>query len=203
MPNADGMQPIADKYVSILTRNADMSKKCSYGTGGKADYYFAPDCDEVAGALISDLKKADLPYFILGGGSDVLVSDDGYRGAVVSTEKLKSISLCGRILTAGAGVKISELVKFALYSSLGGIEFLSGIPATVGGVVTMNAGCFGKSVADRLSYVVTTDGIYPAKDCGFSYRESLFKKKRRMRAESGVPSGQRGIRTVGKQNRIL
>ena len=176
MPNADGMQPIADKYVSILTRNADMSKKCSYGTGGKADYYFAPDCDEVAGALISDLKKADLPYFILGGGSDVLVSDDGYRGAVVSTEKLKSISLCGRILTAGAGVKISELVKFALYSSLGGIEFLSGIPATVGGVVTMNAGCFGKSVADRLSYVVTTDGIYPAKDCGFSYRESLFKK---------------------------
>lgn len=175
MIDRQGLKAIAEKYKDCLTVGYDLSKKCSYGTGGAADYYFAPKTADALSSLVGDLKAEKAEYFILGGGSDVLVSDDGYRGAVISTENLADLNLRGKILTAGAGVKIKDLVGYALLSSLGGLEFLSGIPATVGGVTAMNAGCFGKSVSDRVCYAVTTDGVYPADECGFSYRDSRFK----------------------------
>ena len=176
MPDIDGLKTVAEKYSFVCKTDEDLSRRCAYGTGGKADWYFTPTDEKTIISLVNDLKAADAPYFVLGNGSNVLVSDEGYRGAIISTEKLKGLSLCGRILTALSGEKVADVVKFALYSSLGGIEFLSGIPATIGGVTAMNAGCFGKSVADRISYVVTTEGVYPAKKCGFAYRESLFRK---------------------------
>ena len=177
MSDTDGLKDVAEKYSYACRRDEDLSRKCAYGTGGKADWYFAPTDEKTIISLVKDLKAVGAPYFVLGNGSNVLVSDDGYRGAIISTENLKGISLCGRILTVFSGEKVADAVKFALYSSLGGLEFLSGIPATMGGVIAMNAGCFGKSVADRISYVVTAEGVYPAKKCEFAYRESLFKKK--------------------------
>ena len=115
-----------------------------------------------------------MPFVFLGNGSNVLISDEGFRGAVVCSERLKGITVSGKMLTALSGEPLSSVIKTALYSSLGGLEFLSGIPASVGGAVSMNAGCYGKNVGDYVSYVVTTSGVLPQKDCGFDYRESVF-----------------------------
>ena len=156
----------------------DLSRKCTYGTGGKADGYFAPADEETLKKLLAAIKDEEIPYFVLGRGSNVLVSDEGFRGAVISTERLKGLSLCGKILTAYAGENAGDAVDYALNNCLGGLEFLSGIPASVGGVVAMNAGCFGKNVAEHIAYVVTTDGVYSAKDCDFAYRDSRFRKNK-------------------------
>ena len=147
---------------------------CSYGTGGNASAVFYPDNEEAVRKTERSLKERGLPFFYLGSGTNVLVSDLGFDGAVISTSKLKGITVKGKIMTAMAGDKISEVLTSALYNSLGGIEFLSGIPASVGGAVAMNAGCFGKSVGDFVSYVVAVSGIYPASKCGFGYRTSRF-----------------------------
>lgn len=156
--------------------DCDLSALCSYRTGGRADCRISPATEEQLKTVVEELKAAELPYFYLGCGSNVLASDEGYRGAVICTDKLKGLSVNGKIITAYAGEKVADLVKFALMCSLGGAEFLNGIPASVGGVVAMNAGCYGKSVADICSYAVSASGVYAAKDCGFAYRGSRFKK---------------------------
>ena len=156
--------------------NYPLKGKCTYGTGGNADYAFFPKTAEEVVRLTETLKKCGEPYFFLGAGSNVLVSDEGYRGAVVFTEKLKGVSYSGKLATVRAGERLNSFIDDALMNSLGGIEFLSGIPASVGGAVAMNAGCFGKNVGDYVSYVVSTDGIYTAENCGFGYRTSVFKE---------------------------
>ena len=162
---------------SERAENFPLSRKCTYGTGGPADCLFFPDCAEKAVSLVKELKERAIPFVFLGAGSNVLISDEGFRGAVVSTEKLRGISSSANFVTVAAGERIEELVKYALYNSLGGIEFLSGIPATVGGAAAMNAGCFGKNVGDYVSYVVSTDGVKNRADCGFDYRTSVFKRE--------------------------
>ncbi|HBF86570.1 MAG TPA: hypothetical protein DDW54_02710 [Clostridiales bacterium] len=169
---------IGEKTGSEYYENFPLACKCTYGTGGKADCFFTPDCAEKAISLVKELKDRGIPYVFLGAGSNVLISDDGYRGAVVSSEKLKGISVKADLVTAGAGEKLENLVRQSLYNSLGGIEFLSGIPASVGGAVAMNAGCFGKNAGDFVSYVVSTDGIKSRADCGFDYRTSVFKREK-------------------------
>jgi len=121
-----------------------------------------------------------VPYVYLGAGSNVLVSDEGFSGAVIYSCGFKGLSVGGKTIVAGAGEELKDLIKAALYSSLGGLEFLSGIPATVGGAIAQNAGCFGKNIGDYVSYVVTAEGIYPQKDCGFDYRTSVFKTRKEL-----------------------
>ena len=168
---------LADTLGVKYEENVVFSRHCLYGTGGNADIFFYPKTAEEVKAIENALKEIGSDYFILGAGSNVLVSDNGYRGAVISTEMLKGITVKGKILTAMSGEKLSDVVKYALYNSLGGIEFLSGIPATVGGAVAMNAGCFNKCVGDYISYVVASDGVYTKNNCGFGYRESVFKDR--------------------------
>lgn len=111
---------------------------------------------------------------IIGNGSNVLVSDDGYDGVVISTLKLRKIKLSGNILEAESGVRISEIIRTACENSLGGIEFATGIPATVGGLVAMNGGCFNKNVSDVVCFVKTDKTAYNNAQCEFSYRSSRF-----------------------------
>lgn len=151
-----------------------ISQKTTYKIGGNADGALFPDTLHKATAVVKRLKEEGVPFVFLGGGSNVLISDEGFRGAVVCSERLKGITVSGKMLTALAGEPLSSVIKTALYSSLGGLEFLSGIPASVGGAVSMNAGCYGKNAGDYVSYVVTTSGVLPQKDCGFDYRESVF-----------------------------
>ncbi len=150
---------------------------CFYGTGGNAKAVYYPETPESLKELANQLKKRDIPFVFLGNGTNVLVSDEGYDGAVISTERLKGITISGNMLTALSGSGLAEILHSALYNSLGGMEFLCGIPATVGGAVAMNAGCFGKSIGDYVLYVVSVSGIYKRQECGFDYRTSRFLRE--------------------------
>ena len=165
---------IAEECFTEYALDFPISQKTTYKIGGNADGALFPDTLHKATAVVKRLKEEGVPFVFLGGGSNVLISDEGFRGAVVCSERLKGITVSGKMLTALAGEPLSSVIKTALYSSLGGLEFLSGIPASVGGAVSMNAGCYGKNAGDYVSYVVTTSGVLPQKDCGFDYRESVF-----------------------------
>ena len=155
-----------------------LKDKNTYQTGGVAFLAVLPDSVEKARAVYLKLVESEIPYSILGGGSNLFVSDDGYDGVLICTHALKGLSVKGNLVTCMAGERVCDFLKFALMSSLGGVEFLNGIPATVGGVVAMNAGCFGKNVGDYVSYVVSASGIYSFSDCQFDYRTSRFKEQK-------------------------
>lgn len=176
MVKRDEIFAVADRLGAESAADYSLAKKTSYKTGGNADMAFFPDTAEKARGLITYFKTENIPFVVLGGGNNVLVSDDGFRGAVVLTEKLRGITVKGKTLVALAGEPLTEVLKAALYSSLGGMEFLSGIPAFVGGAVAMNAGRGNKSVGDYVSYVVCSDGIRTRSDCAFGYRESVFSR---------------------------
>lgn len=166
-----------DGYVDRLesnsieyARNADLSKLCSYGTGGRASVAVFPANSK---QLICALES-DLPYEVIGNGTNVLFSDRGYDGAIIVTSKMRGIECNGLSIVAECGTSLKTLRETAAMNSLGGLEFTEGIPATVGGAVCMNAGCFSKSVGDYVSYVVTGDGVISGSACEFGYRSSIF-----------------------------
>lgn len=155
--------------------NAPLAARCFYGTGGRCDALFFPRTEEDVVGLAAALDEEGIDRVYLGNGSNVLVSDEGYRGAVICTAELKGITVSGKIVKAMAGDSLKDVIYAALYNSLGGIEFLCGIPATVGGAVAMNAGCYGKSIGDYVVYVRSTAGLKSNADCAFGYRTSAFR----------------------------
>ncbi len=149
----------------------NLGKYSSYGTGGDCDIMVFPESTEKLKLCLSLLKESP---FILGNGSNILVSDKGYCGAVINTSKLDKITVKGNLVIAECGAKLSKVISSATENSLSGLEFAVGVPASVGGAVCMNAGCFGKSISDYICYVKSSSGTYNAQNCNFSYRNSRF-----------------------------
>ena len=155
-----------DKNVGSLT---------GYKTGGNADLLIYPKTSQELITTINTVKGI-CPYFVLGGGNNVLVSDKGFRGAVIHTKNLNDKEIKGNLYVAECGVKMQTVIEDMSLNSLGGLEFAVGIPSTVGGAVCMNAGCYSKSVGDAVCYVVTESGIISKDRCDFAYRSSRFLK---------------------------
>ena len=162
--NLENVTVIKDKNVGELTR---------YKTGGKADLYILPNNQEEFLRALS-VTSGICPRFILGGGNNLLISDKGFRGAIIHTKNLTNKEIKGNLYIADCGVKLSSVIEDMSLNSLSGLEFAVGIPATVGGAVSMNAGCYGKSVGDLVCYVITQNGIVSKNDCQFGYRCSRF-----------------------------
>jgi len=156
----------------------DLKKKNWFNIGGKTKIYFkASNLKD----LINFLKKIENKekIFILGGGSNTLITDKTYDGVVIKlTNNFNNISLLSDdIIIAGSAVSDKSLSEFAMNNSLGGFEFLSCIPGTVGGGIKMNAGCFGREFKDILISIQAINKIgqvitIPAKDINFKYRDS-------------------------------
>jgi len=156
----------------------DLKKKNWFNIGGKTKIYFkASNLKD----LINFLKKIDNKekIFILGGGSNTLITDKTYDGVVIKlTNNFNNISLLSDdIIIAGSAVSDKSLSEFAMNNDLGGFEFLSCIPGTVGGGIKMNAGCFGREFKDILISIQAINKIgqvitIPAKDINFKYRNS-------------------------------
>lgn len=163
-------------YQVEIKYDVSLKNYCRYNTGGNAAAMVFPKTVNELKAVVTELKGA-VPYFVLGGGSNVLISDNGFDGVVISTLKISDIKLNGNLCVAGAGAKLSDIIKTATLNSLGGLEFAIGIPATAGGAVAMNAGCYNKCVSDVILYVVTENGVYKKSECGFGYRTSKFLGK--------------------------
>lgn len=120
-----------------------MKLHTTFRIGGKADYYAQPQNAEEIEKIITICKKENLPYYIIGNGSNLLVGDKGYRGLIMEIgHHMSSIQIEGTKITAQAGAILSKIANLALEAGLAGFEFASGIPGTFGGAVVMNAGAY-------------------------------------------------------------
>lgn len=151
-----------DALIKILGEknlliNEPLKNYTTFKIGGNADFIALPESIGQAVAVIEFLRKEKIKYVILGNGSNVLASDEGYRGVVVCFEGLKGIVCTDATLEIEAGVLLSKIAKVALSESLAGFEELSGIPGTLGGAIYMNAGAYGKEIREVLESVTYLD----------------------------------------------
>lgn len=159
--------------------NEPMKNHTTFRTGGLADILVTPSSQK---ELIECLRL-DIPKTIVGNGSNIIVRDGGIRGLVIKTTKLNSIQLNHNVIEADAGVYLAKIAMFAQEHSLTGFEFASGIPGTLGGAVSMNAGAYGgemKDVIIETTYVDTIGNLHTLKNVEeheFAYRKSFFTGK--------------------------
>ena len=159
-----------------------MKQHTTFKIGGPADYFLVPESGEKVGEIIKICKQTDTPYFILGNGSNLLVGDGGYRGAVIQVYRnMSEVTTEGTTITAQAGALLSAVAAAAKSASLTGFEFAGGIPGTVGGAAVMNAGAYGGEMKDVLVEVTVMDAegnifTIPAEKLELGYRTSIIKK---------------------------
>lgn len=160
-----------------------MSRHTTFRVGGPADYYLTPRPEQAAD-LLQLCRREQMPYHVIGNGSNLLVGDQGIRGAVVAFAKpAAQITVSGNYVTAGAGALLSQTAAAALQAGLGGMEFAAGIPGSVGGAVVMNAGAYGGEIKDILTRVVVLDGegqrlTLENREMDFAYRYSCIPSRR-------------------------
>lgn len=152
----------------------------SFRIGGAADVYIRPLSEEGLLTALQKCRVREVPVYIFGRGTNVLVGDRGIRGAVIDMTGLDAFSAEGCVIRAGAGVPLSVLARCAAEHSLSGLEFASGIPGTLGGGIYMNAGAYDGSMKDVLSSVrvLTKDHRIvelPAEALDLGYRKSRFR----------------------------
>lgn len=169
----------------IYRENEPMSAHTTFKIGGPADIFVIPSNEEAVLKVITFCNKNEYPIYILGNGSNVLVSDLGIEGVVIHIAGgLSDVSYDGvNTITSGSGLKLSLLCNFALEQSLTGLEFAWGIPGLVGGAVYMNAGAYDSEMSKVLTEVraITFDGkieTLSAEELKLGYRTSVFKEKK-------------------------
>lgn len=161
--------------------NERLAQHTYYQIGGDADYFVLPKNSSEVEALIHFLIEKEIKYYVLGWGANVLFSDDGFRGVVISSQNLNNITLTKPdLIIAESGSLLQDVIDFGIKKSLGGISELSGIPGTIGGNIKMNAGAFGKEIADVFeeTTLINQEGIkarLKKADLGFKYRRSNIK----------------------------
>ena len=167
-----------------IKTDEDMGRHTTFRAGGTADYDVEPGSAGELAAVLWLCRSEDMPYYILGNGSNLLVSDRGYHGVIVAMghRTWSGIQVEGTKICAGAGALLSAIAKHALKASLTGLEFAAGIPGTLGGAVVMNAGAYGSEMKNVLASVtiLTTEGevcTIPAADLELGYRTSCILKK--------------------------
>ena len=179
-------QKIIERFSNLLGNekvriNEPMNRHTTFRIGGPADYFLLPSSSEEVKGILEICKEESLQYFILGNGSNLLVSDEGYRGVIIQLYRnYGGLTVEGTEIRAGAGVLLSQIAATARNESLTGFEFAGGIPGTLGGAVVMNAGAYGGELKDVLKEAVLMDregNIFtvPVEKLAMGYRTSLVK----------------------------
>lgn len=173
-------QKLKDMVSGKIMFDEPMSRHTSIGVGGIADAVVWPERSEELSRIIHFLWHSQIPFIPVGNGTNLIVKDGGYKGAVISMQGLNSVSLTERgskevLIHAGAGVTLSEIVLQSEKRALSGMEFCAGIPGSVGGAVRMNAGAWGKEIKDVVETVevmIISGEILSSKrdDLKFEYR---------------------------------
>lgn len=173
-----------NNYLEILKdvpfeNSFSFAKHTTYGCGGAAKIAYYPDTVKRGIAVYDFLTHGKIPFTVLGNGSDVLASDKGFDGAVIVTKSLKKIYKTNRnSLICQAGVTVSSLLKFCVQNGCGGLEYLAGIPATVGGLAYMNGGAGGIYICNNVIKVRLYDEKlrnFSNKRCNFGYKYSTMR----------------------------
>lgn len=163
-------------------QNCPLSRHSTLRIGGAADLALFPPSTESLCQALSLLREQNIPTLVVGKGSNVVFSDEGYRGVVVFTDKCRKIQIDGDVVMADAGVSLSALAHAVRDENLSGLEFAFGIPGTLGGAVYMNAGAYGGSMSDVCIkteyYDLKTGKIGSLTKCEqcFDYRKSIYQE---------------------------
>lgn len=166
-----------------IYRDEPMKKHTTFRVGGTADYYVIPRTNEEVKEIILLCQQNQIPYYVIGNGSNLLVGDGGYQGVIIQIYKeMDQIEIDGVFVKVQAGALLSRIGNAALEAELTGFEFAAGIPGTVGGAVVMNAGAYGGEIKDILveAVVLTQDGTILTlknEELELGYRTSIIAKK--------------------------
>ena len=181
-------QNFYDKLNNVIAKDSilldePMSRHTTFRVGGPVDFFVTPKAKEEVRDVIRICKEAGMPYYIIGNGSNLLVSDAGYRGVIVQIYKeMNEVKVEGDLVKAQAGALLSGIAAKALGAELSGFEFASGIPGTIGGACVMNAGAYGGEMKDVLESVTVLTGEGKIIELGrneleLGYRTRVIAKK--------------------------
>jgi UDP-N-acetylmuramate dehydrogenase len=168
-----------------VKRNVKLAPYTTFKIGGVAKYFYKANNRENLIKAILIAKRYNLPFFILGGGSNILISDKGFEGLVIKCQ-MSNVKCQNSKIKTESGTPLALVVTITEKNNLTGLEWTIGIPGTIGGAIAGNAGAFGKSMADVVEEVEVFNAknekvkILKKKDCKFSYRESIFKKNKNL-----------------------
>ena len=178
--------------IGIVRINEPLSKHTSFRIGGPATVYVQPGSEAHLVKVLNWMEENGIPYFILGQGTNILVSDQGVDAVVISTSRaLREMRVEGLRMTAGTGILLTKLAHKARQAGLQGLEFAVSIPGTLGGALVMNAGAHGSEMVQVVESVKIWEPgsglrILAASEAGFSYRKSSFMEKRWIALEASM-----------------
>ena len=181
-------QEIGKKLLSILKveqvkKDEPMKIHTTFRVGGPASYFVTPETEEEVAKVIEVCTQENVPYYIVGNGSNLLVSDQGYEGVIIQIYKqMNQVEITENEIHAQAGALLSMIANRAMEAELTGFEFAAGIPGTLGGACVMNAGAYGGEMKDVLKEVtvLTDEGEFltiPKEELELGYRTSVIAKK--------------------------
>lgn len=190
-------QRLYDEFLKEIPKeniwiDEPMKKHTTFRVGGAADFFVVPESVEELGHAVVTCKVCEVPYYIMGNGSNLLVSDQGYRGVVIQVYKqMSKIEISENILTVQAGASLAKVAGAALEAGLEGFEFAAGIPGTLGGACVMNAGAYGGEMKDVLLDVTVLDAegklqSLAAEQLELGYRTSVIAKNESIVLEARV-----------------
>ena len=179
-------EAVKQKFCQVLGKEQvlfeePMKSHTTFRIGGPAEVFIMPKSIKQVQMAVKICQEEQIPYFILGNGSNLLVSDRGYRGVIIQMDRnMGEIQVEGTEIQAAAGALLSSIAVAARRESLTGFEFAGGIPGTLGGAVVMNAGAYGGEMKDVLKEVTVMDGdgkifTLPASELEMGYRTSIIK----------------------------
>lgn len=192
-------QILAEDYIKL---KEPMKNHTTFRIGGEADYFVTPQTKEEVQAVAACCKKFEVPYYIIGNGSNLLVSDRGYRGVIIQIFKMMNqIIVEGNLIIAQAGALLSAIAAKALENSLSGFEFAAGIPGTLGGACMMNAGAYGGEMKQVLKEVTVMDhqgmiDTLPVCELEMGYRTSRIAKENLIVLEAKIELEQGDSREI-------
>ncbi len=175
------LKAFGDNGIDIK-ENVSLKGLTTFKIGGNAEFLANANTAEQIAFSISKAKEYNLPLFVLGKGSNLLVSDNGVKGLVICTDGMDFVRFEGETVICGAGLHLQKLCTLVLQEELSGLEFAFGIPGSVGGAVYMNAGAYGGEIADCIEWAKCIDLNGKSFTLGkgqmeLGYRTSIFKKE--------------------------
>lgn len=170
--------------VGAFLYDEPLRNHTTFRVGGKADAFLSVQSIEELKKVLQLCRQKDVPYFVLGNGSNLLVSDEGYRGLIISIGKqMAQITVEGTRITAQAGALLSSVAQKAAKNELTGMEFASGIPGSIGGAIVMNAGAYDgemKMIVETVDVLTETGAVrtFSLEEMEFGYRTSRLKREK-------------------------
>ncbi len=167
--------------LGACRRGELLARHTTFRVGGRADIFHSPQTIEGLIGAIELCRRLGLPYVVVGGGSNLLFPDSGFRGVVLSTTSIRGIARTSRGIDVFAGERLARVVDHAQRRGEPGLGFLAGIPGTLGGAVAMNAGIRERSIGEMVQSVIALDPAgrvreLAATECAFGYRNSTFRQ---------------------------